>query len=360
MNLLYKYRPLNDLLFKELYYQELYFSSYSELNDPLDLSVRIEFRPTEINQIESLFWFLFKTTLKISPEKIADNEKLNNRKLLAFNKNKKLRTVYKELLFDKLNQLALNQEFISFDKLENILLSTSNAIPFKLDISNFQVEIKRLTTKFLENSYITCFSERNDNFLMWSHYASKHYGICLEFTLENSGLFPYKISKYKNHNKEEYLKRISERQVEETIFWERIGKVKYQDKQPYINFFDFIPVFDNEYDCDLIGISKGWVHEYAYELENAFLTKTTPWAYENEWRGININFDERKDPEERIYHYPLECLTGIYFGMRTPEEIKKRIYKIFNRYHTQNIKYFTCIPISGDKLAFKNWEYYNE
>lgn len=57
---LYKYRPLNELLFKELYYQELYFASYSELNDPLDLSARIDFTPADIQQIENLLWCLFR------------------------------------------------------------------------------------------------------------------------------------------------------------------------------------------------------------------------------------------------------------------------------------------------------------
>jgi len=112
MTILYKYRPLTDFLFKELYYQELYFASYSELNDPLDLSARIEFTPKEINQIENLLWFLFKTTLKIHKEQITNDEKLNNQKLIEFNKNEELRNTYKSLLFDKLTLLAKEQDFI--------------------------------------------------------------------------------------------------------------------------------------------------------------------------------------------------------------------------------------------------------
>ncbi|MBN8697159.1 MAG: DUF2971 domain-containing protein [Bacteroidetes bacterium] len=361
MIILYKYRPLTDFLFKELYYQELYFASYLELNDPLDLSARIEFTPKEINQIENLLWFLFKTTLKIHEGQLTDDEKLNNQKLIEFNKNDELRNAYKVFLFDRLAQLAKEQGFISIDELENLLLSTNENIPFQLDISNFKIELKRLTKKFLENSHATCFSESNNDFLMWSHYASKHSGICLEFTLENNGLFPYKMTIGKrNHNKEEYLQRISKWKIEETIIWERIRKVKYQDKQPHINFFDFSPVFNNEYDCDLVGLSKSWTHKFANELEAVFSTKTLPWAYENEWRAIEINFGEKKEPEERINHYPIQCLTGIYFGIRTPEEVKKRIYKIFDKLQTHNIKYFNCVPTSGRELKFENWDYYQE
>ncbi len=62
---LYKYRPLTDFLFKELFYQEIYFSCYSELNDPLDLSARIEFSPKNEKQVSYLVWFIIKTTLKL-------------------------------------------------------------------------------------------------------------------------------------------------------------------------------------------------------------------------------------------------------------------------------------------------------
>ena len=53
-NKLYKYRPLSEFLFKELRYSELYFASYVELNDPLDLSVRINFKPVDKKMGSSL------------------------------------------------------------------------------------------------------------------------------------------------------------------------------------------------------------------------------------------------------------------------------------------------------------------
>lgn len=362
MTILYKYRPLTEFLFKELYYQEIYFASYSELNDPLDLSARIDFAPRKIGQIESLLWFLFKTTLKLGNDErvLNSSEVSNNQNLLKFNDDKKLRAKYKSLLFRELTKFEKKHKFISLNDLENILLSTSNEIPFNLDLHGFNTEIKRLASKFLENSHTTCFSENNSDFLMWSHYASKHSGICLEFTLENSMLFPYLISDKRPENKEEYLKRISKWNINQTIFWGNIKKVNYQENQPHINFFDFSPVFDNEFDCDLIGLSKGWTHGFAYELQNVFSTKTLPWAYEKEWRAIEINFGDKKEPEERINHYPIECLTAIYFGIRTPENVKKRIFKILDRHSKHKMKYFSAIATSGRELEFEDWEYYDE
>ena len=76
-----------------------------------------------------------------------------------------------------------------------------------------------------------------------------------------------------------------------------------------------IVVFENESDCDLIGLSKSWTHKYAQELEWVFSTKTNSWKYENEWRAIEINFGETKEPEERIRHYPIESLASVWFRL---------------------------------------------
>ncbi|WP_332911787.1 hypothetical protein [Algoriphagus boritolerans] len=79
MKILYKYRPLSEFLFKELYYQELYFASYFELNDPLDLSARIEFSCEKSEQVEYLIYFLFKSTLSLN-DALTDKKKEERQK----------------------------------------------------------------------------------------------------------------------------------------------------------------------------------------------------------------------------------------------------------------------------------------
>jgi hypothetical protein len=360
MTRLYKYRPLSDFLFKELFYQELYFASYKELNDPLDLSARIEFTVEKEEQIEYLIWVLFKTTLKISETNISDIERDNNRKLIEFNKNDTIRNAFKKRIYDKLVLLKTKHNFIWLDSIEAVLVDSVKEvnIDFRLNFTDFKKELQRLTQKFLENSYTTCFSATNNDFLMWSHYASKHSGICLEFTLEHSGQFPYVMKGHRKTDKDNYLQRISEWESSETIYWDRVREVSYQDEQPFINFFDFSTVFDNEHDCYLIGLSKSWTHGFAHELEMVFSTKTKPWKYENEWRAIEINFGDPKHPEERIRHYPIEALSGIYFGIRTPEDVKKRICNIFKR-HQKEITLYDCKPTNGRDLDFEIWEDYD-
>lgn len=360
MNKLYKYRPLSEFLFKELLYQELYFASYSELNDPLDLSARIEFTAEKEEQVGYLIKLLFKTTLIIPKTDISTSEQNNNSNLICFYKNKSARFSFRKNIYNKLIQLKKEHRFIWIDSIVNVIIEVAQEeqITFNINVINFKKELERLAKKFLENSFTTCFSSTNKDFLMWSHYATKHSGICLEFTLDHSGQFPYLMKGKRKKDIDKYLQSDSKWEVDEIIFWDKIHQVDYQDEQPYINFFDFLPVFDNEHNCDLIGLSKSWTHKFAEELELVFSTKTKSWSYEKEWRGIEINFGEAQHPEERIRHYPLEVLTGVYFGIRTPENVKKRIHNIFNKVEKE-IQFFDCKPTNGRDLDFEIWEDYD-
>lgn len=352
---LYKYRPLSEFLFKELYYQELYFASFSELNDPLDLSARIDFSIKDLEAIEYLMWFLFKSTFSFE-----ERDGTNNIRLLKFQKNEKERNVYKNEVYKHLIKLGEHQEFISLrDLLETLKLSWSKVKLEPVDFSGIELEIGRLTRKFLQSSSMSSFSESNEDFLMWSHYASKHTGICLEFSLEHGSQFPYILSSKRKNDLDKYKKRHSRWEIEQIVFWDRIRKVGYKKQQPHINFFDFGPVFANEDDCDLLGLSKSWTHEYALQLEWVFSTKTEPWSYEKEWRAIHINFNGIEAPEDRIRHYPIEVLSGVYFGVNTPEEVKKRIYNIY-RSISKNIDFYNCKLTEGRKVEFEIWEFYDD
>jgi hypothetical protein len=355
MQKLYKYRPLSEFLFKELKYQELYFASYQELNDPFDLNVRIDFTPEKSQYISQLIHLLFKSTLILKRDKYSKKESTNNGRLITFIRDKEICKAFEDLIFGHLQQLKSSDDFIFFEGLEIAIIKSiaDLKLKFKFDLEKFKSEILRITSKFLNNSYTSCFSEDPANFLMWSHYASKHAGVCLEFTLNRDGLFPYEMEgrrQYKDGNG-----GCGAGQTDFIQYDENVLPVIYKDIQPCLNFFDFAAVFANENDADLIGLSKSRWHGYARHLESLFATKTAAWNYEREWRAIEINFDKPKEPEERIRHYPIEALTGIYFGTRTPEAVKNRIYNLYkNKLHT--IKLIDCKLSDGKELNFQEWE----
>jgi len=111
---------------------------------------------------------------------------------------------------------------------------------------------------FLKTKGISCFSDRNDSLLMWSHYGGYGKGFCLEFDTA----FP----EFKN-----------------------LRMVSYTNDMPQI---DIVPIL-----CDNN-------HE---QVEQLYCTKAKDWEYEQEWRCIH-------QKAGTAYHYPTEALTGIYFG----------------------------------------------
>lgn len=353
---LYKYRPLSDLLFKELHYQEIYFASYSELNDPLDLSATIEFTPESQKHVEQLVYFIIKTT-DFFDVNASDKKKVNSFRAIDFYRNIRRRNIFIKNIYNEIVKQKTVNDFISYDIIEDIIknIAEKSKLGFIIDYNELRNEIYRITDKFLKNSYVSCFSGNNNDFLMWSHYSSKHQGICLEFdTDQNSGLFPYEIITNRNKNHELYLKRMSDWDTKVHMVWDTIKRVIYVDEQPHVNFFDFSPMFFNEGDLDLIHFTKSKWHGFAYELQRIFSTKTKYWAYENEYRAIEININTPINPEQRIRRYPIEVLSGIYFGYRTVESDKIRIYNIFKN-RKNSINYYNSILSKDGKLHFTKW-----
>ncbi len=352
MQKLFKYRPLSPLLFKELQYQEIYFASYTELNDPLDLSARIDFSVREETQIDILLWFLFKKSLVLGTD-VSEKIRENNRRLVRFVQDKEKANAFNKSVFDHLVRLKSGRPFIFSDVAEQaIYLAIAEQ-------SGFFDEVMRLTRLFLLNSHVSCFSETQASFLMWAHYAGSHQGVCLEFTLNRAGKFPFEISGEREFHNGTYSDGFAEGVSEVLLFEGNIERVNYTYEEKCINFFDFSPVFNNEHDCDLRGLSKSRWHGFAYYLKSVFLSKTADWEYENEWRAIHINFDGIKEPEERIRHYPIEALTAIYFGVNTPLNVKKRIYTLYKEKKHKPI-FMESKLSSNRELGFEEWEMVEE
>ena len=351
---LYRYRSLSELLFKELYYQEIYFASYFELNDPLDLSARIEFTSDDNETIEYLLWFIFKTQV------VDDESDTSFSRWIKFHEDDVAKEILRDEIFKNIKQYKGKQTSIWINDIVSIINGSiyNTNMEIRFNSEKFKLELERLTDKFLRSSYSTCFSETNDNFLMWSHYASKHKGVCLEFNTDG-GSFPYERRHQRKEDSEKYKLRLSSWDTKSSIYWNPLHRVYYGTEQPFINFYKFAPVFENESDCDLIGLSKSWTHKYGHELKRAFSTKTKSWEYENEWRDIEINFDNPKKPEERVRHYPIEALNAVYFGVRTPIEDRNRIYRILHG-KNKSILFFESILNGTDKVEFEEWEYYED
>lgn len=72
----------------------------------------------------------------------------------------------------------------------NGIVITQSAAEQKDRIMAGWEEIRNDTNK---NIRVSCFSERNDSILMWSHYASQHQGVCIEYDFTEADEIRYLI-----------------------------------------------------------------------------------------------------------------------------------------------------------------------
>jgi hypothetical protein len=210
---LYKFEKLNVQTLRNLKNAQVYFNTAASFNDPFDCSV------LEASVI------------------LGDNELIE---------------IYKRFLKDN-------------KKLANIEINSVKDIP-KDDINKIHEAVeKNLKTeqnRILTQRGCTCFSEVNDNILLWSHYADGHKGICLEFDTS----FP---------------------------LFTKVKEVKYSQNFPSM---------------DPIKMLFGSVEEMSEEWEKPICTKYECWNYEKEWRV----FHEKPNME---FGYSVEALKSVYFGM---------------------------------------------
>ena len=113
---------------------------------------------------------------------------------------------------------------------------------------------------------VTCFSEKYDNLLMWSHYSDSHRGICLGFDLQKL---------YQNFKK----------------YYPALIKVKYTDQLERIDYFI----------------------EKKKAIINWFRIKSDCWNYEKEVRIVltNIKLDSTK---QIAIPFDTETINSIYLG----------------------------------------------
>jgi Protein of unknown function (DUF2971) len=331
---LFRYRNLGPLAFKELLYREVYLASPAELNDPLDLNAQIDFRPRNRKELALLGAFLQREAAGAHSQ-IELIPKLGS---LFSQEN------FESRFEDK--DGSLQEGYLSEAGLFGIL-SLSYRDFFKeqslfnrIDVEQLHRAVKGICSQVTRNYAVACFSETNDNFLMWSHYAAGHTGVCLEYEFRDSEECVCEFdceTRYLHEGK--FLH-----------YPEQIRKVKYLDSLTTLSFFDFLEVFFNHDDIDLIHLSKSRWHYYAELISQQYLQKLHPWCTEQEWRIISPSFKETF-PEERVLNYPQESLKGVYFGAKVTEENKLRVQNV-TRYR-DDPKYYDAIVDGSRTVKFQ-------
>jgi hypothetical protein len=129
-----------------------------------------------------------------------------------------------------------------------------------------------LRAAFRKGAGLCTFSEKNDDILMWAHYADSHGGICIEFTSRKS----------------------------DQIKWFEGGvPVKYQPDFPVVNYYE-----------------RNTVEKNAIA---AMATKSSHWSYEKEWRLL------RSKPG--LYDLPKGVISAVITGCAISDENRALVHE---------------------------------
>jgi hypothetical protein len=206
---IFKYQQIAEYTLRSLGQREIYFNSPRRFNDPYDCTITAKYRVPTDEELERLRLTLIE----------------NSRR-----------------------ETEAHAQFKTCSSVEirNSIMRSARAL------------FQQKKDEFLENNGVCCFSERNDDLLMWGHYGGSYRGFCLEFRTEHD---PFN----------------------------RLRQVKYVDNIPEIDLVPFL------------------LHGDAEQFADLYCTKSSAWAYEREWRGIHVEAN-------KCYRYENWGLKAVYFG----------------------------------------------
>ena len=162
--------------------------------------------------------------------------------------------------------------------------------------SNTLENMQKIAQKNLEKIGLHCLNEDPRSLLMWSHYAKQHKGIVLQFEIAKDP---------------------------ETML--NAMKVNYSDEYPVLNLAQ-----------DLEG-----------QLPKIILRKFTDWDYEKEWRLLIIN------GASTYLKFQPKVLTGVIFGCRADDGLRKRIQKYVSKRVEQKLPFLNFYNAKMHQSQYK-------
>lgn len=304
MTMYYKYRSFSEFSIKELLYQELYFATRQESNDPFDSKTFYEFSPNEdywhnlIEIVASRFSWLKKSDITA----IAQS-------LIAIS----------PMTYDQASNLDITS--IVFESIENKDLLTSTL---------FAEEFKKLIDLYApEESYFTCFSKVKDDPLMWSHYAGNHQGFCLIFQPINGQLNQHPFYRRTSIRREtpNGLAPSMSMGLPESFYFQAVD---YQEKVEHLCAFHRLPA-----DVTKLNLEENEKISLSKKQFSQYVQKHQSWSYEQEVRlsftpipGFLYGEKILLSKHERLFHYDPCQLVGIVLGSQMSDENKRRIREV--------------------------------
>ncbi|NOQ34155.1 MAG: DUF2971 domain-containing protein [Methanosarcinales archaeon] len=255
---LFKYTSFSEKGYSILHKNKILLKTPDKFNDPFDCSLTFAMDPSR-DAIHRKCIDNFKDEL--SESEIEELKKSDNPML------------------DLVKRVTENDPNIKKDQATIFADTISKSIE-----DEYNEMASRLSSGLKKGIYITCFSESKDSILMWSHYADRHRGFCIE----------YDFSSLDFHD-------TTTRLLYPIIYTDSLF-----DATEYLQ-----PVFEGGEHNNLM-------------VTYAAITKSTEWRYEKEWRYV-LQLGPSNDP-------PLSVPKpkAIYLGAKVSEGDKENIIELAN------------------------------
>lgn len=172
-----------------------------------------------------------------------------------------------------------------------------------------EIAVDQIHTQLGASIGITCFSETPNNMLMWSHYANKHTGICVEYDF--SRIFS---------------------SAPDTL----LLPVTYTKKRPLFPIDQVVlgpngkPVENQKYSPDMFA-----------DFLKVLTVKSDIWSYEHEWRHII----SAKTEQSRLVKLPI--ISKIIMGINISPENREKVIEIGRK---------KGIPVYSTKMRADKYE----
>ncbi|MGM0823519.1 MAG: DUF2971 domain-containing protein [Pseudomonadota bacterium] len=304
MMYVYRYRSPGLLSQKELIYDEWYFASRDELNDPIDMQSKFEFPANSKNIWLRVIKSLWRNE---TWAEIAAN------------------------YFDSICPISVEQLLEEYDKhFEEVVERTFKGCEISLfDVQKIEESKKHLKAmlSLYEPSagYSVSLSKCNNEMLMWSHYAARHSGYCLIYRPIDGYL-----NQCPDRTKDTLL--VSEGHASTVGNRFKLNEVEYENQLEAIDAFCLLPACDTGYKFE----TEEDRINFHTKVKDQLLTKNECWSSEQEVRLLLpqpskfISGESSFTNFQRLFYYDFSQVVGIIFGARMTEQEKLAIKEVVN------------------------------